>query len=163
MFSKNNQKGFTFVELTVIMALLLIITTIIVLFIRPDEQTKRARDEKRLSDISSIDRAINEFLLDNKRYPDQEDTLRQSNILPTGSPDLNKANLGWIYDDLSRYLSNLPTDPTNNAEYFYSYYHDSTGYEINARLESYTNNMSEDGGNDPSVYEVGNNLNLILP
>ena len=108
MFYRNNQKGFTFVELTVIMALLLAITTATVLFIGPDAQTKKARDEKRLSDISLIDRAINEFLLDNKRYPDQTDSLRQSNILPLGSPGLNNANLGWIYDDFSRYTPNLP-------------------------------------------------------
>ena len=160
---ENFQLGTTLLELVAVVAILLILTTALVFFINPSEQMKKARDKQRLSDMSTIDRAINEFLLDNKRYPDQEEILRISTSLPPGSSDLARSNLGWIHDNMSKYISNLPIDPLNNDEYYYSYFHDLTGYEINAKLEILNNEMINDGGNDPNMYELGNNLNLISP
>jgi prepilin-type N-terminal cleavage/methylation domain-containing protein len=159
--SNNSQKGFTYVELTVVLVVLLVLITMTTIFINPLSQLKRSRDEKRLADILTLERAISEFVLDNKRYPDFEDTLRFSTSLPSGSSDLSNANLGWIYDDFSGYLEKQPIDPINDGEFFYSYMHSSTGYEINARLESYTDEMVNDGGDRDDLYEVGNNLNLI--
>ncbi len=161
-FINNSQKGVTIIELVAVITLLLILTTLVVIFVDPVGHMKKSRDEKRLSDLSVIDRVISEFVLDNKRYPDQE-ILRKSNTLPAGSTDVAHANLGWIYDDLSAYNSMLPTDPLNDGDYYYSYFHNSTGYEINARLEILTDEMLNDGGNDLNLYEVGNNLNLISP
>lgn len=157
------QGGFTYMELTVVLVILLIILTLITVLVNPIGKIKEARDKTRLSNIMTIDRAVNEFLLDNKRYPDQLDVLRTSNTLPSGSIDLTRSNLGWIYDDLSRYTPNLPIDPVNDSVYYYSYIHNDTGYEINAILESQFDLMSDDGGNDANSYEVGNNLNLISP
>lgn len=159
--SKKFQKGFSMLELTIVLALLILLTTAVVLFVNPDKQSKKARDEKRLSDLSTIDRAISEFVLNNSRYPDQEDILRMSNTLPSGSTDLNKSNPGWIFDDLSPYLEKLPTDPLNDDQFFYTYMQSGTSYEINAKLEDLTDEMINDGGNDPNLYEIGNNLNLI--
>ncbi|MBW6441750.1 type II secretion system protein GspG [Patescibacteria group bacterium] len=159
----NFQKGFTYIEMVVVLTLLLILIVLINVFVDPLSQMKKSRDEKRLTDMSTLDRAINEFLLDNGRYPDLEDNLRVSTTLPSGSLNLNNSNLGWIYDDLSSYLDKQPTDPINDSDYFYSYIQVGTGYEINAVLEYYIEAMVDDGGNDPSVYEVGNSLNLISP
>jgi prepilin-type N-terminal cleavage/methylation domain-containing protein len=160
-FSKNFQKGFTFVELTVVLTILLVLITLVTVFINPLDQIKKSRDEKRLADMTTLERAINEFSLDNKRYPDFEDTLRVSTSLPSGSLNLSNANLGWLYDDLSGYLDKQPIDPLNNSEFFYSYMHTSTGYELNARLEYFTDEMINDGGDRDDLYETGNNLNLI--
>jgi prepilin-type N-terminal cleavage/methylation domain-containing protein len=160
-FSRNFQKGFTFLELTVVLTLLLILFTLVTVFVNPLSQIKKSRDEKRLSDMTTLERAINEFVLDNKRYPDFEDTLRVSTSLPSGSLGLSNSNLGWIYDDLSGYLDKQPIDPLNNSEFFYSYMHNSTGYEINMRLEFFTEEMVNDGGDRDDFYETGNNLNLI--
>ncbi len=129
----------------------------------PIERNKQARDGKRISDISKIDRAISEFMLDKKYYPDTEGVLRLSTTLPDGSTSLNKSNKGWIFDNLSSYIPMLPADPINDATYRYSYIRGSNGYELNAKLESMTDEMVNDGGNDNLMYEVGNNLNLISP
>lgn len=160
-FFKNSQKGFTYVELIIVLAILLVLLTLISILIDPLSQVKKSRDEKRLADMTTLERAINEFVLNNKRYPDSEDTLRVSTSLPSGSLGLSNANLGWIYDDLSGYLEKQPLDPLNNAEFFYSYMHSSTGYEINVRLEFFTDEMVNDGGDRDDLYEIGNDLNLI--
>ena len=143
--------------------IVLILISLAYVSYNPAERNKKARDGKRLSDISKIDRAISEFMLDKKRYPDTLNVLRFSNILPTGSISLNKSNNGWIYDNLSTYIPMLPTDPINDATYRYSYIRGSSGYELDAKFESMTEEMVNDGGNDNLMYEVGNNLNLISP
>ena len=161
IFSKNSQKGFTFVELMVVIAILMAIFTIISVLVHPLDQMKKARDNQRLSDVNILDRAASEYLMDNERYPDQENVLRCSNILPSGSSDLDSSNPGWIYENLSSYTEKLPIDPLNTDIFRYCYIHDSTSYEISAKLEYYIEKMSEDGGNSVDFLEVGNNLNLI--
>lgn len=160
-FFKNSQEGFTFVELTVVLAILLVLLTLVSVFVDPISKIKKARDNTRLTDLATLERAINEFMLDNGRYPDYEDTLRVSTSLPSGSSNLTNSNLGWIYDDFSRCLDKQPIDPTNNNEFFYSYMRTPTSYELNARLEFYTEEMINDGGDNDEIYEIGNNLNII--
>jgi hypothetical protein len=110
-----------------------------------------------------LDRAITEYKVDEGSYPDTVDTLRTSTVLPAGSTALTNVRTGWIAQNLSAYASRLPIDPINDATYFYSYYHDADTYELNARLEYNFDLMTSDGGNDPNLYEVGNNLGLITP
>ena len=122
----------------------------------------KARDQVRLSDISTLDRAISEFALDNKRYPDIVDIPRTSTSLPGGnSGPFESAYAGWIDEDLSAYIPKLPVDPINDVSYFYSYQHNATSYELNARLESLEEYMENDGGNNVGLYEIGNNLTLL--
>ena len=158
-----SQKGFTFVELVVVIAILLVLLTTVSIFVRPAEQSKKARDNIRLSDMSILERSISEFVLDNKRYPDQVNVLRMSTALPPGALGLQDSHGGWINDNLSRYNEKLPVDPINDSNFYYSYTHSDTGFELNAKMEYYIQKMAEDGGNDNNYYEVGNNLNLISP
>lgn len=157
----RKQRGFTFVELMVVIAIVILIFTLVSVLVNPVDQIKKARDNQRLSDITTLDRVINEYLLNNVRYPDQESILRCSNILPSGSSDLDNSNPGWIYENLSSYTEKLPTDPLNTDTFHYCYIHNATGYEISAKLEYYVEKMSEDGGDSVEFFEVGNNLNLI--
>ena len=162
-YKKTSQKGFTFMELIVVIAILLVLLTAVAAFVRPAEQSKRARDNIRLSDMLILERSISEFVLDNKRYPDQINVLRISTALPSGALDLQDSHGGWINDNLSKYNEKLPIDPINDLNFYYSYTHSETGFELNAKMEYYIQKMVEDGGNDDNSYEIGNNLNLISP
>lgn len=150
-------------EIVIVLGLLVLLSTFLFINTDPVGNQKKARDNKRISDISTIDRAVSEFVVDKKRYPDQSEMLRQSTVLPGGSSQLTSSNMGWLQDNLSSYISFLPIDPINDITYQYSYIHDATGYEINAKLEIRLDQMTDDGGNDDTTYEVGNNLNLISP
>ncbi len=157
------KKGVTLVELIAVMAVLGLLFSASYLVMNVYTNKQNARDVKRLSDISTIDEAVNEYLLTNSDYPDLENTLRISTVIPEGSISLDNASGSWIAENLSPFLSRMPIDPLNDSEHFYSYINNGNSYELNVFLESMEDKMTEDGGNDPQMYEIGNNLNLISP
>ena len=157
------QKGITLPELLITITLLTILVTSSVLVLRPEEKKAKARDNRRLNDISTLDRVINEYLLDYSDYPDLFDVLRDSTSLPGTSVSLDNSAAGWIDEDLSEYTSHLPIDPINDTTYRYYYYHGDTGYELNVVLEYLTDEAANDGGDDVNRYEMGNDLTLISP
>lgn len=157
------HKGLTLVEVLVVITIIVITTSTGVLILRPQERQAEARDNVRLSDVATLERAINEFVLDNGSYPDTTMTLRESIVLPTGNTSLDNSASGWIDADLSTYTSRLPIDPINDSTYKYSYYHTLSAYEINAVLETFDTEAANDGGDDADVYEVGNDLTLLSP
>jgi type II secretory pathway pseudopilin PulG len=160
--SCNISKGFTIVELLVVISIIMILITTTILLINPAEQYKKARDEKRLSDLTVLDRLINEYKIDNERYPDLENVLRVSTTLPPGnSGPHSSTQQGWITGNFSGYSATLPIDPLNNSDFYYSYMHTGFAYELNARLEYFTKLAEDDGGNNPSIYEIGDDLTIL--
>lgn len=161
-FSIKQEKGFTYVELVVTIAIMGILLTVMYGIFQPTEQRAKARDEVRLGNLTTLERIINEYAMDNKVYPDAEDITRVSNLLPGGNAGpLESITQGWIAQNLSSYAAKLPTDPINDDTYHYFYRHTLHTYEIDARLEYYTDKAQNDGGNDPNMYEVGNDLTVI--
>lgn len=61
-YSRTSSKGFTLVELVVTIAVLAIIIAIVVTAINPAEQVARARDAKRIADLSAMSTAWNLYL-----------------------------------------------------------------------------------------------------
>lgn len=159
----TNQKGVTIPELIIAITIITIVATTTMIVLDPWEKKAKARDGQRLGDIATLDRAVNEYLLDFGDYPDLFDVLRDSTTLPGTSAALDDASGGWIAQDISEYTSHMPVDPINDTTYRYYYYHDSSGYELNAVMEVLVEEAQNDGGNDLNRYEVGNNLSLISP
>jgi prepilin-type N-terminal cleavage/methylation domain-containing protein len=158
-----NKRAFTLIELLIVVSVFMILLTTFFVFVNPVQRKAETRDTKRLSDIATLDRVVNEYYLDNGVYPDQASVYRTSTVLPDGSIALENSTSGWIKQNLSSYTAKLPTDPVNDLYYYYTYYHDDFSYELNAVLEYQTEKMQNDGGNDSDVYELGNNLQLISP
>ena len=158
-----DTNAFTLLEIAIVTAVLLVLMGTVISLISPASSKGKARDNKRLSDVSTLDRAVNEYRLDYGQYPGQESVLYTSDTVPTGSPNIYSVVSGWIPVDLSDYIPKYPTDPVNDATYHYEYVHNTVGYEISTRLEQLTEEASSDGGNDPAKYEIGINLLLITP
>lgn len=166
---KKSAHGFTLVELLVVIAIIAILAAVVVLIINPLELTRRGRDAARLSDLANLQQAINVAV--------QEATSSSAAILCNGgaTPCNGSSNVGtrssdgtgWLKVNLSSQKSvsvpTLPIDPLNNAANHYTYCSDGNAWEIDTALEStqQSGKMSTDGGNDPNLYEVGSNLNLI--
>ena len=157
------KKGLTFVELLAAITLSVVLLGVITLYLNPKEMQKKARDVKRLSDLTKIERAINEYRMANGKYPGFSGVTVISTALPPGATQLQSSSRGWINSDLSAFIEMMPTDPINDSSYYYSYAPDDTSYELDARLEYYSDKMIGDGGNDPEAYEVGTNLFLMSP
>lgn len=58
----NNKKGFTLVELLIVIGILVILSTAAVLVINPAELLKQARDSQRLADLNAIQSALGLYM-----------------------------------------------------------------------------------------------------
>lgn len=60
----NKNRGFTLVELLVVIAIIAILAVVVVLVLNPTELLRQSRDSSRLSDLSSLKNAIQLYLTD---------------------------------------------------------------------------------------------------
>lgn len=183
-----HKKGFTLVELLVVIGILAILTAAVVVVLNPAELLRQSRDAQRLSDFDAVRSAISLYLStaispafgagSNKVFTMVAPTSTGCLALLMATCTLNATTsvdgTGWIainFNELSTTsvglsspLSALPVDPVNNASYHYAAAFDATNkyYELNSILESskYTAKMANDGGSSTTVYEIGNKLGL---
>lgn len=177
---KKTARGFTLVELLIVIAIIAILAVVAFLVINPIELTRRARDASRLSDLASLQQAITVAV--------QEATGTADKILcsdgsggATGTSCTGKSNVGsrasngagWVHVDLSSAkavaIPTLPIDPTNSTDYHYVYCAD-TGSGTNADWVIFTTLESEqqkgkmitDGGSvaTNTRFEAGTKLSL---
>ncbi len=158
----KDERGISIVELLVVVFITIILLSTLFMLLKPNEYRARARDQARLSDVATLERAILEYQHDNNAFPGHESTLLVSYAVPLDSVSPAENPLGgWIGGDFSAYLVKLPIDPINNTSYYYSYIFSGSAYEINARLELELDHLTSDGGDAVNVYEVGTDLTLL--
>lgn len=56
------RKGFTLIELLIVIAIIAILSIVVVLTLNPAEMLRRSRDSNRISDLATIETAINLYL-----------------------------------------------------------------------------------------------------
>lgn len=183
----KQQKGFTLLELLIVIAILAVLATVAVLVINPVEYLRQARDSQRIGDLAAVKGAIDLYLTTATGTPDltvgvsgnaARCTAGSTNpftITPctvnatrtTGGAGWALVNIGLISGGSP--LPLLPIDPVNDATYFYAYAANESlnTYELNAKLEStkFTADLDvdgTDGGNNAGWYEIGNDPGLDL-
>ncbi len=158
----KDPSGFTLIEALVVILVVGILITTYSTLITSNAYHGKTRDEKRLSDLSTLERAISEYSLDNYAYPGVSNTTYLSNTLPSGQAGpLVSSSTGWIAQDLSPYIVKLPIDPLNDELHLYIYRHTDVGFELNVNMEAFIDYETSDSGNDLDLYEIGSDLTIL--
>jgi len=165
----TQKKGFTLIELLIVIGIIGILAAAVIVVLNPAELLAQARDGTRLSDVDSVNSAINLYIASTSSI----DLTAASGSLayrgaqaacsfvgPCAIPTTgiqSTDGTGWVAVDLDEIaggspLPVLPLDPTNDTDYFYAYAGDEANsvFEVHARLESqrHRGKMLTDGGDE---------------
>jgi len=162
----KNKKGFTLVELMIVIAILAILAAIVIFALNPAELFRRARDSQRLSDLRVLSSAVAYYLADATTpiLDGSTNTLctgGTGNDTIFGSVTAASAPTGWTWTGSivrttdgagwlkinfsssgSSPIGQLPIDPSNGGQAgspstMYTFACDtSLNFELNANMES---------------------------
>jgi len=108
-YSLHKKSGFTLIELLVVVAIIGILATVVLSSL--SNARERARDAKRLSDIKTIQTALEIYYLDNGRYPN---SINLAKGIPNTDPH-NAVSSNDSWGNLETRMGiTLPRDPVND-------------------------------------------------
>ena len=151
ILSPMQQQGFTLIELLMVIAIIAVLAIVVVLVLNPADLLRQSRDANRISDLSSINRALIFYLADGQMLPGKGCYAHASSTAAVcgqsttstgmgfGTPSSTSlVNLstsstratdgtGWLPINFSSlpsgspYFGVLPLDPINNSSCFYAF------------------------------------------
>lgn len=133
----HKQKGFTLVELLVVVSLIGILSTLVIANL--NSARERARDAQRKSDLRNIQTALRLYYNDFSGYPASNPTSGGMIVGCGGSCSWASA---WVRNGVT-YMNILPRDPLSTQSY--RYISASAGSEVYT-LEACLENRSDDRG-----------------
>lgn len=118
-----NKKGFTLLEILLVVAAIAILAGIVILAINPAKQLAETRNSERWADVNTILNAVYQYAIDNDGNIPSAITTTQTEICA----DPSGTCTGLVdFDDLvlnQKYLVGIPSDPTGSSG-------NGAGYEI---------------------------------
>jgi len=105
---KNKKRGFTLIEVLVVIAMIAILAAIVIVAINPARQFAQARDSQRTANVNAILNAIGQNIADNKGV------FTCADPLPTTPEDISKSAYNLRPCVVPTYISELPQDPVDS-------------------------------------------------
>jgi type IV pilus assembly protein PilA len=128
----KNTKGFTLIEVLVVIGIIAVLATVVLVAVNPSRQFKLARDSQRTSNVNALLNAIHQNMAEHRGVFVCNGTATdiplaaavvQSSSVPNSPGDI----AGCLVPD---YLSSLPFDPSQSGAHYISVTDYNTGYEI---------------------------------
>ena len=190
MNHQSPQKGFTLVELLVVIAVVAVLATATIVLLNPTEILRQTRDSNRIADLTTIKTALVTYIADTGAnanigssttcYAQSSSTLADcadrfsGSAIATTLPGRKVDGTGWMPINMTIMstkppISIFPLDPTNNATFFYAYKAEPGQllFKVDAKMESEKYSRggsgdveSKDGGNNPNLFEAGTDMSL---
>src|SRR3989344_6650142 len=175
---KTVHKGFTLIEVLVVIGILGILATVALVAINPAEAQKKARDTQRLKDMSTLQSIIEQYLQDN---PGSGNALAATVSLSSGPNGTKVCGANWLTVNLCPYANVIPIDPINRptsvtnslgaavpgTNAYYYFVSTSAGYKLCTYMESASNKEKikaiNDGGNNDTNFEVFSSSTITCP
>lgn len=119
---RKKNKGFTLLEILLVVAAIAILAGIVIVAINPGKQLGDTRNAQRSADVNTILNAVYQYAIDNSGNIPATITTTSTAICKMGGTCTGLIDLSVLTTD-EKYLTSLPADPNSSTV-------DSTGYNI---------------------------------
>lgn len=116
------RKGFTLLEILLVVAAIAILAGIVIVAINPGKQLAETRNAQRRADVTTILNAVYQYAIDTSGTVPPSITVTQTEVCKTGGTCTGLIDLSALTLN-EKYLTSLPSDPTGAST-------NGGGYEI---------------------------------
>lgn len=126
MIKLRSSRGFTLIEILVVIGIIAILSGVVIVALNPARQFAQARDTQRWSNVNTILNAVGQRMADNKGL---FQTNCAAGVVPATSTKMSSADYDIAPCIIPTYISTMPFDPsatgahyTSNTDYDAGYY-----------------------------------------